>query len=356
MDFNFYPLTILEVRPETDDSHIIVLDVPPGLQEKFRYHSGQNLTLRFRHEGREERRSYSINTAPHEQRLEIGIRTLRGGLFSERVLPQLRAGDQLEVMPPTGSFTVKDKHPESNNYVFIAAGSGITPVISMIKDLLVTRPEAQVVLIYGNRSQSSIMFLEQLQDLKDKYLERFQLIHVLSRESLENELFSGRIDGRRTREILQNLVTGLTASEFFLCGPEEMVLELRDMLTGEMNIPHTRLHFELFFTGNVAGKASQAAEVVGGIARTTIMLDGKETTLDVAFSGQSILDSGYAAGLDLPYACKGGVCATCKAKLEQGEVVMDTNYALEQDELEAGYILTCQSHPRSADVYVNYDY
>lgn len=356
MDFSFYPLRILDIQAETADSKVIRLAIPEDLKEKFNFRSGQNITLRFVYEGKEERRSYSINTAPYEQKLEIGVRKLPGGLFSDIFLPRLKAGDFLEVMPPTGSFTIMDKLVTSNSYVFIAAGSGITPIISMIKELLYNNDDAQVTLVYGNRDQASIMFLEQLQDLKDIYLDRFQLIYMLSRESLEHDLFSGRITAERAREIIQRLVMDFRQSAYFLCGPEAMVLEIRDMLTGELDIPATHIHFELFFTGAATAKSIETAAQISGLARTTYMLDGKETTIEINYSGQSILDSGSDAGLDLPYACKGGVCGTCKAKLEKGEVVMDSNFALEEDELKAGYILTCQSHPRSSELYVNYDY
>ncbi|HQW12005.1 MAG TPA: 2Fe-2S iron-sulfur cluster-binding protein [Saprospiraceae bacterium] len=357
MDHNFYTLIISDIKTETEDSKVIVFTIPEELKENFRWSSGQNITLRFYDEGVEQRRSYSINTAPFESSLQIGVRAIPEGKFSQRMINELRPGSQLEVMPPTGSFTLGHTPATCQQFVFIAAGSGITPVISLIKDLLTNHHDSQVMLIYGNRQQSTIMFREELEDLKDRFLTRFQLVYLLSRESLENEFFSSRINAVNSKYLCEKFITQPQSANYFLCGPEAMVMEVRDMLFGELNIPAEQVHFELFFTG--AMKADETPEVIvvdSEVSRLTIIMDGKESVMDLAYEGDVILDRGIEEGLDLPYACHGGVCSTCKAKLIKGEVEMDSNFSLEQDEIKAGYILTCQSHPRSPEVVVNYDY
>lgn len=357
MHHDFYPLKIQEIRPETEDSKVISFNVPIELKQIFQWQCGQNITIRFMHEGKEQRRSYSINTIPEENKLEIGVRQLTGGLFSDHFIKSLRVGDSLDVLPPTGNFVLNADKEDLRNVILFAAGSGITPVISLIKSLLLHYPDTRVTLVYGNRTHQSVMFLEELENLKDEHVERFQLIHLFSRETVENELFNGRIDKEKARLILNSIVYQPMNAQYFLCGPREMVLDVKEVLTQDIGIAEQKVHFELFYVGDLQKSTKDSEAVVAeGISRVTILMDGKETELDLAYDGDSILDAGSDEGLDLPYACKGGVCATCKAKLVKGEVEMDSNFALEQDELAAGYILTCQSHPRSPEVYVNYDY
>jgi ring-1,2-phenylacetyl-CoA epoxidase subunit PaaE len=357
MHHDFYPLKIKDIRPETEDSKVISFEIPSDLKAVFHWKCGQNITIRFYQDGKEQRRSYSINTIPSEGNLEIGVRRIDDGLFSDTVINTLQPGITLDVMPPTGNFVLDSNKDELSHVVFFAAGSGITPIIALIKELLLHHTNTRVTLIYGNRTHQSVMFLEELENLKDDYVGRLQLIHLFSREAVENELFNGRINKEKAAAILNSLVYQAHEAQYYLCGPREMVMEVKDLLISDMAIPERRVHFELFFVGDLqkstSGTVSQSEE---GMSRVTILLDGKETELDLAYDGEVILDAGIDEGLDLPYACKGGVCATCKAKLIKGEVEMDSNFALEQDELDAGYILTCQSHPRTPEVYVNYDY
>ncbi|MEQ8661634.1 MAG: 1,2-phenylacetyl-CoA epoxidase subunit PaaE [Gammaproteobacteria bacterium] len=356
----FFELPVAGVRRLTDDAVCVSFAVPATLAERFRFRQGQYLTLRRAIDGEEVRRSYSICSGIDEGRLEVAIKAVPGGRFSTFANETLATGDVLEVMAPAGSFTSELDPGAARNYLCIAAGSGITPILSIVKSILATEPDSQVTLLYGNQRVASIMFREELDRLKNRYMARFQLIHVLSRENREVDILNGRIDNRKGAALCRNLLDLAAVDVFFLCGPEAMISEVARGLRAN-GIDEARIHYELF-----GASADDAAEVVkrhharaekfaGRTARVTIRLDGRETVLELAPDGENVLDAALDAGLDLPYACKGGACATCKARVTAGEVEMDLCHALDAPEIAAGYVLTCQAHPLSDAVTIDFD-
>jgi ring-1,2-phenylacetyl-CoA epoxidase subunit PaaE len=348
----FHPLRVADVEQLTDDSVAITFDVPPELEEAYRFKHGQHLTIRG-DDG--ERRSFSICTTPGSGLLRIGVKKLPGGAFSEGVVGTLHHGDELDVMTPAGRFTTVLDPTSTKSYVAIAAGSGITPVISIISTILEQEPGARVMLVYANRTHRTVMFLDDLHDLKDRYPERFHLVHVLSREQQDVELFSGRLDGDRLTRILKSLRPVEDVDEWFLCGPQQMVLDLRDLLLDNGVDAHA-IHTELFHADPVPHAPRSADETGGaGASHVTFRLDGRTSEVDLDRDGVGILEAALEVRSDLPFACRGGVCGTCRAKLVEGTVEMDVNYALEPEEIENGYVLTCQSHPTSEKVVVDYD-
>ncbi len=347
----FHPLRVASVEPLTDDSVAITFAVPSELLDDYRFVHGQHLTIRG-DDG--ERRSFSICTTPSSQTLRIGVKKLPGGVFSEGVVDTLHVGDQLDVMTPAGRFTTRLDPASRRTYAAIAAGSGITPVISIISTILETEPHAQVLLVYANRTHRTVMFLDDLHDLKDRYPERFQLVHVLSREEQDVELFSGRLDGDRLNRILSALLPPDQVDEWLLCGPQQMVVDLREVILAHGVDPHV-LHTELFHADPVPRAPEVAAASVEGAARVTIKLDGRTSELELRPDDVGVLEAALRVRSDLPFACRGGVCGTCRALLVEGTVAMDVNYALEPEEIEDGYVLTCQSHPTSERVVLDYD-
>ena len=349
----FHPLRVASVEPLTEDSVTITFDVPPELAEEYRFVHGQHLTIRGE-DG--ERRSFSICTTPSSGLLRIGVKKLPGGAFSEGVVGTLQAHDELEVMTPAGRFTTTLDPSSERTYVAIAAGSGITPVLSIVATILEGEPAAQVLLVYANRTQRTVMFLEELQDLKDRYVERFSMVHVLSREQQDAELFSGRLDGERLTRILKSLLPIEDVDAWFLCGPQEMVLDLREVIVGHGVDIHA-VHTELFHADPVAHAETipSSPAAATGSAQVTIRLDGRASEFELGADGPGVLEAGLEVRPDLPFACRGGVCGTCRAKLVEGTVSMEVNYALEPEEIEDGYVLTCQSHPTSPRVVLDYD-
>jgi ring-1,2-phenylacetyl-CoA epoxidase subunit PaaE len=353
----FHPLLVQSVERLTDDAVAITFDVPAGLRDDYAFEAGQHLTVRTDIAGEEVRRNYSICTPASSGRLRVAVKRLEGGAFSAYATTGLKPGDTVDVMTPTGRFHVPLDPANAKHYCAFAAGSGITPVISIVASVLEVEPASTVTLVYGNRSTSSIMFLDELSDLKDRYPTRFQLINVLSREPQEVELFSGRLDEGKVRRLLSTLIPVESVDEWFLCGPFVMVEQVRDTLLSE-GVGREHVHMELF---HVEGEAPRETAAVGVAARdqgsssVTVVLDGRSSTFDVPRGGQRILDAALAVRPDAPYACKGGVCGTCRAKLLDGEVVMDRSYALEQDEIDAGFVLACQSHPVSDTVSLDFD-
>ena len=299
------------------------------------------------------RRSYSLCVPPSSGTWRIGVKQLPGGAFSEGVLPRLEVGDTLEVMTPSGSFGPQPSPGDGRRYVGIAAGSGITPVLSIAAAVLETDPAAQVCLVVANRTHRTVMFLDEIAGLKDTYPERVQVVHVLSREEQEVELLSGRLDGERLRRLLP-LVGGVDAvDEWFLCGPQQMVLELRDTLR---DLGAAVVHTELFHADPVSRPPAREIEgTPDGAAEVSLRLEGRTTQLALRPDGPPVLEAALAVRSDLPFACKGGVCGTCRARLVEGTVEMDANWALEPEEIAAGYVLTCQSHPSSQRVVLDYD-
>jgi ring-1,2-phenylacetyl-CoA epoxidase subunit PaaE len=346
----FHHLRVAAIDELTDDSVAITFDVPEELRADYVFAHGQHLNIRG---GDDVRRSFSICTPPSSGVLRIGVKRLPGGAFSEGVVGRLRVGDELEVSTPAGRFTTELDPASARYYVAIAAGSGITPVLSIVAAILEGEPGAFVTLLYANRTSRSVMFLDEVHDLKDRHPERLQIIHVLSREPQDVELLSGRLDADRLRGILEALVPAKEVDDWFLCGPQQMVDELREVLT---DTGATRIHTELFHADPVP-RAPVAGLVDGaeGAASVTIRLDGRASEFPLRPDDVGVLEAGLRVRSDLPFACRGGVCGTCRARLLEGTVQMDANYALEPDEIEKGYVLTCQSHPTSSKVVLDYD-
>ncbi|TCZ72190.1 1,2-phenylacetyl-CoA epoxidase subunit PaaE [Flaviaesturariibacter aridisoli] len=354
---HFHPLTVKKVQRETDDCVSITFQVPPELQEAFRFRAGQNLTIRKTFNGEEQRRSYSLCSGAGGP-LRVAIKRVEGGLFSSWANESLKPGDVLEVLPPTGNFCVDLDAANKKHYLFFAAGSGITPVLSLLQTILAAEPGSRCTLVFGNRSKNSIIFKEELEALKDKYIDRFRLYHVLSREKTDVALNSGRIDRAKCELLFDKVIDRDRCDAFFVCGPEEMIFTVRDYLR-EAGVAPKKIHYELFTVpGQKKSNVETEKEIVsesGPRAQVQVKLDGIAFDFDLAYDGHSVLDAALKQGADLPYACKGGVCCTCKAKLLEGEVVMDENWGLEPDEVAAGFILTCQSHPRSERIVVDFD-
>src|SRR5215218_3708537 len=355
---HFHALPVKKVEQETDDCVSVSFDVPEELKDLFRFKQGQMLTIKKKFSTEEIRRNYSICSSPFDNELRVAVKKVEGGLFSTYANSELKPGDYLEVLPPTGKFYTELDPAQKKNYVAFAAGSGITPVVSIIKTTLLTEPESSFTLIYGNRNRNSIIFKEELEALKDKFIDRFRIYHVLSREKTDAVINYGRIDVEKLELLFDKLIDIKTADEFFLCGPEEMIFCIKGYLTGR-NVPADKIHFELFtIPGQKSSTVDRQSSVVednGPKAKVSVKLDGIMFDFDLGHGGESILDAALKQGADLPYACKGGVCTTCKARLKEGEVMMDVNWGLEPDEVEKGFILTCQSHPRTERVVVDFD-
>lgn len=355
----FYPLKVKEVRPETADCVSVSLEVPEELVERFKFAPGQYLTFRRHFGDAEVRRSYSICSSPKDGELRVAIKKVEEGKFSTYAHGELEKGEVLDVMPPMGKFTPKQTAKTHKEYLAFAAGSGITPIMSIMKHTLESEPDSSFTLIYGNRGKNSIIFREEIEALKNKYMLRLRIYHVLSREYMDIPLFSGRIDAAKTAEFCKSLVDVSAVDEAFICGPEEMILSVRDKLV-ELGMPAENVHIELF-TSPDQPKASHEKWVEshksqgGPMSKVSITLDGNTFEIELGFTGESILDAALKSGADLPYACKGGVCCTCRALVTEGEVEMEVNYALDQHEVQQGYVLTCQAHPRTERVVVDFD-
>lgn len=352
----FEELIIRDVRRETPECVSIAFEVPEHLRSAFTFTQGQNITVRANLGGAEVRRSYSICSSPRENELRIAIKQVPEGAFSTHANQLLKAGDRLEVLPPSGRFFTPLDPAAHKQYVAFAAGSGITPILSIVKTTLETEPDSQFTLVYGNKGRGSILFKESLEALKNQYMERFRVIHILSREKTDIPLFQGRIDAEKCALLAGTLIDLGSTDEYFVCGPESMIFSVRDFLESR-GVPGRKVHFELFTTPGqkLASTDAAAARADGPQSRIHLRLDGLTFDFDLPYEGASVLDAALAEGADLPFACKGGVCCTCRARLVSGEVSMDANYALEPDELAAGYILTCQAHPRSGEVSIDFD-
>jgi ring-1,2-phenylacetyl-CoA epoxidase subunit PaaE len=347
----FHPLTVARVERLTDDAVAVTFDVPAELAEDYRFKPGQALTLRRVDGDRDERRSYSI-CAPVGAAPRVGVREVPGGFFSSYLVHEVKPGDAIEVLPPSGTFTADLSTPA--DHVFVVAGSGITPALSLAASVL-RDGESTVTVLYGNRRTNTVMFADELADLKDRYGTRLQLVHVLSREPRDAELTSGRLDGARLRTLIDNLVDAEHVDHWWLCGPHGMVTDARALLT-ELGVPSEKVHQELFYVDDVPPQPVRGDDqtVAGPSCQVTVVLDGRTTTLALP-KGEPVLDSAQRVRADLPFACKGGVCGTCRARVTDGEVEMRRNYALEPKEVEAGYVLTCQTVPLSDAVTVDFD-
>jgi len=356
MSAHFYPLRVAEIVPETADANSIRFEVPDELRDTFAFRSGQHLTLRAQIGGEEVRRNYSLCTAPDERDWMVTVKRIGGGIFSNWVGDRLKAGDTVEVMPPHGSFTTEFNAIAERRVVGIAGGSGITPVMSLLRTLLKSEPQSRFTLLYGNRDSSSIIFLEELARLKDRYLDRLELYHFLDAEEGDVELFNGMLDRARLDDAIEHLIgSPAHVSDWFICGPGPMMDAAESALI-DRGIGRERIHIERFtadrpaasLVREMADLQSKAAGIV-----MSVTLDGR--TRKVPFSEGNILDSARAAGLPAPFACKAGVCATCRAKVIGGKVEMAARYGLTDEEVEEGYVLTCQSVPAGDGVAIDYD-
>ncbi|MEU1198058.1 1,2-phenylacetyl-CoA epoxidase subunit PaaE [Streptomyces sp. NPDC005813] len=347
----FHLLRVAAVQRLCSDAVAVSFDIPDELAEEFAFAPGQSLTLRREVDGRDERRSYSI-CSPVGARPRIGVRVVPGGLFSSWLVNEMRPGDTVEVMAPTGAFTPDLGTP--GHHVLIAAGSGITPMLSMAESVLAADDRSRVTLFYGNRRTDSVMFADELADLKDLYPARFQLAHVLSREPREAELLTGRLDADRLGALIDGLVDVSEADHWWLCGPHGMVLDAQKVLA-ELGVPGDRVHQELFFAGEEpAAVRHEEPRTDGPASQVTVVLDGRSTTSALSREA-TLLDSASRVRPDLPFACKGGVCGTCRARVTLGEADMRRNYALEPAEVDEGYVLTCQTFPVSDSLTVDFD-
>lgn len=347
----FHQLTVAEVVPLCADAVAITFDVPEDLADDYQFQPGQSLTVRRIINGRDERRSYSI-CAPIAAPLRIGVREVPDGLFSHWLVHQVRAGDRIDVATPTGAFTPDLSTPA--HHVFIAAGSGITPVLSIATSVL-RDPLSTVTLLYGNRRADTVMFADELADLKDSAPDRLELLHILSRESREVELFNGRLDSAKLQALSPLLPVPREVDHWWLCGPFDMVTQAREWLR-QLDVPMKRIHQELFFVGEKPPEPIYRAEeaVEGATSELTVVLDGRASTL-TSPRNSSILDGATRSRPDLPFACRGGVCGTCRAKITKGQARMRRNFALDESEVAAGFVLTCQSYPISDELTADYD-
>ena len=359
----FHTLTVTDVERLTDDAVAVSLAVPDELASEFVFEPGQHLTLRATVDGQDVRRSYSIcrsrPDALERKELRFASACVPGGLMSNWINDSVVAGDEIQVMTPLGGFTCATQSDAIRHHVAIAAGSGITPVMSLLSTLLAEEPRSRVTLIFGNRRTTSIMFLEELEDLKNEYPDRFHLINVLSREDQDVELFSGRLDRERLERILDSIVPVSTADEWYLCGPFGLV-ETAQALLADLGVDPHHVHHEVFHVdgaGVPVVTAEPVARALGEPAEAvvTVNLDGRTTVIQMPSRNESILAATLRARPDAPFSCTGGVCGTCRARLVEGEVRMDRNYALEPEEVAAGIVLACQSHPITAAVSLDYD-
>ncbi len=359
----FHALEVADVTRLVDDAVAITFMVPPELREAYAFQAGQHLTVRRIVDGEDIRRSYSICSTPDDLarrgRLRIGVKAVAGGSVSAFVASELRAGHAIDVMPPLGHFTTAFDPTRTRHYAAVAAGSGITPVLSLIATGLAVEPRSRFTVIFGNRYARSVMFAEEVADLKDRYPTRLHLIHVLSREPQDAELLSGRVDADRFARLVGagGLLDADDVDEWFLCGPYGMVTDVRGVLA-DRRVPDQAVHTELFHVADAATAPSTPttadAGPTAGEAEVTVLLDGRASTFTMPRDGR-VLDAALKVRSELPFACKGGVCSTCRAKITSGHVEMARNYALEPDEVAAGYVLTCQSSPTTDAITVDYD-
>jgi len=352
----FYPLSVAQVHKETRDTIAVTFAVPQELQDAFHYQQGQHLTLRAVIGGEDVRRSYSICSAVQDNKLRVAIKRTQGGLFSSWANDNLKEGATLEVMPPMGHFNVPLDAANRKHYLAFAAGSGITPILSIIKTTLLTEPHSSFTLFYGNRASSSVIFKEELSDLKDVYTGRLNLAYVMSREQQDIELFNGRITKEKAAQFLQHWVNIEDIDVAFICGPEDMMLGVSEALQ-EAGLPKSQIKVELFAASipKHQHKPRLAESAARHETEVTVIMDGNASTFTMDQDKESLLDAGLKAGIDMRYSCKGGVCSTCRCKVLDGKVEMDVNYALEDYEIARGYVLSCQSFPITDKVVIDFD-
>ena len=352
----FHPLTVSQVRNETRDTIAVTFTVPPELRDSFRFQQGQHLTLRALIGDEDVRRSYSICSAVQEGALRVAIKRTQGGLFSSWANDTIKPGVTLDVMPPMGHFNVPLDAANRKHYLAFAAGSGITPILSIIKTTLLTEPGSRFTLFYGNRASSSVIFKEELTDLKDMYMERLQLAYVMSREQQDIELFNGRITKEKTEQLLRHWIRVEDIDVAFICGPEDMMHGVSNALQ-EAGMPKQNIKIELFAASvpKHQHKPRLASVEAPHETAVTVIIAGNHPSFTMDKDKESILDAGLRAGVDMRYACKAGVCSTCRCKIVEGKVEMDVNYALEDYEVARGFVLSCQSFPVTDKVIVDFD-
>jgi ring-1,2-phenylacetyl-CoA epoxidase subunit PaaE len=355
---SFHPLKVATVERAADDATCVTVEIPSALRETFAHHAGQYVTVRRKINDREERRTYSIVTPPGGNQMRLGIRTQTGGLMSQDLAANLRAGDLLEVGTPMGRFRTAIDPKRQFSYVAFAAGSGITPVLSLAADILSKEPLSRFTLIYGNRSISRTMFLEETLALKNRYIDRLSLHFVMSREPQQTELLNGRIDGKKVIELAQQLAEIGSADEYLICGPGDMVDDVRNALKALNATAPVR--FERFATGSsrpleILTKQPDAPAPQEILATITVTMDGRRRSFPMAPSDPSVLDAAERAGLELPFSCRAGICATCRTRITEGAAVMTHNIALEPWETDAGFVLCCQARPTTPTLDITYD-
>lgn len=348
----FYDIPIADVRRETDDAVSIAFEIPPNLSELFRFDPGQYLVVRTTVDGEDLRRSYSISSAAHDGEWRIAVKKVDGGIFSAFATERLKAGDLVQLMPPAGRFVLPPAEG-ARTIVAFAAGSGITPISSQIRTVLQDEPEARVFLFYGNQTSRSIIFRDAFDDLKDRYVDRFSLHNILSREAQDVEALNGRIDGEKVALFTRTIVPLDSVDYFLVCGPAPFLNGVVDTLKS-LGVPKPKLLLERFTTPKGRPPVEKPAEAVTERVEVGVTLDGV-TTAVALHPGDRILDAALRAGLDAPYSCRAGMCCTCRAKVTHGAVAMDTNYSLRDEEVAAGFVLTCQSVPQGSGVTVDYD-
>ncbi|MFD1260755.1 1,2-phenylacetyl-CoA epoxidase subunit PaaE [Entomomonas asaccharolytica] len=357
MKKKFHQLTVTDVRPETRDTVSIAFDVPEDLIDDFLFNPGQYLVLKKDIHGEDVRRSYSICSGLYDNELRVAVKKVTDGLFSTYANEQLKIGEVLEVMPPDGNFYIELDANRTANYLAIAAGSGITPILSIIKSTLEAEPNSTFTLVYGNRSTPNTIFREQLEDLKNTYLERLNLIFIFSREPQDIDLYNGHVDSEKCRIFFSRWIDLANTTAAFICGPQQMTEVVKQqLLDGGMS--KENIHFELFATSAPQQNVRERSTVKSAdrqMSQVTVVVDGRSQTIDLPRNTESILEAANKQGADLPFSCKAGVCSTCRAKVVAGEVEMDNNFALEDYEVAAGYVLSCQCYPLSDKVVLDYD-
>jgi ring-1,2-phenylacetyl-CoA epoxidase subunit PaaE len=352
----FHQLRVLDCKAETRDAVVVTFEVPEMKREAFRFVQGQHLTLRALLDGEEVRRSYSICSAPFENNMRIAIKRVQDGLFSTWASENLKAGHMIECMEPSGHFNVPLEPAIARHHVAFAAGSGITPVLSILKTTLAAEPLSRVTLVYGNRASSSVLFKEELADLKDQFLTRLNLVYILSREHQDIDLFNGRIDRAKCDELLKHWIDPATIDVAYICGPQSMMEDVSESLQAG-GVEKARIKMELFSIGFPLGPRRSSVLAAPGSkeCKVTVIQDGRRREFSIQKNKDTVLDAALAEGVELPYSCKGGVCSTCRCKMISGEVEMDVNFALEDYEVARGFILTCQSYPLTNGLVLDYD-
>ncbi len=352
----FHSIKVADIYKETKDCSVITLDIPKELQAEFQYKQGQHLTLRTTINGTEVRRSYSLCSSPLENKWQVAVKKITDGLFSTFVNHTLKKGDVLDVMPPNGTFFTEVDSKKAKNYIAFAAGSGITPILSIIKTHLAAEPNSTFKLFYLNGTVKSIIFKEEIEQLKNVYFNRFEIFYFLTKEHRSSELFNGRFTNEKIEVLTDKIIDIPTTDECFICGPEEMIFLLRDALQAK-GLPAIKIHYELFNTGLSEEDKQRISKIVEKKVEgteVTIIDGGKEFHFVMGEDFDNILDGAIAAGADLPYACKGGVCSTCRCKVVDGSVEMKLNYSLEPDEVAKNFVLSCQAVPTSKKVVVDF--